>query len=164
MKFAYTQATRENSGMAFCKLDSALHCLCNQNNFDNQKGIATAKSSPILGQEIFPFMNNKPILTELHTLERNDGGKSVHIMERIGPQHNELAAYLLDDDYGDKLDIIKANANGLIMEINRNIFKSWLDGKGKNVSWKTLLYTVREKSQLNSLADDIESALQTMTK
>ena len=99
-------------------------------------------------------------MTELHTLTRKDGGKPVRIVKKIGPEYAALAIYLLDDDHGDKLNTIKANTKD-VEEINCNIFKSWLDGEGKTATWGTLVQALREQSQLNSLADDIVSALQT---
>ena len=44
------------------------------------------------------------------------------------------------------------------------IFSDWMAGKGKEVTWKTLVHALGEQSQLNSLADDIVSALQTYTE
>ena len=86
--------------------------------------------------------------------------KPVRIIERIGSKYAALATYLLDDDHGDKLNTIKANTKD-VEEINHNIFTSWLAIKGKAATWGTLVQALRKQSQLNSLADDIVSALQT---
>ena len=105
-------------------------------------------------------MNNMPTIPELHNLERKDSGEPVRIMERIGSKYAVLATYLLNDDRGNKLETIEANAED-IEEINRKIFNSWLAIKGKAATWGTLVQALRKQSQLNGLADDIVSALQT---
>ena len=111
----------------------------------------------------FPLMNdNKPTMPQLQSLERKDGGgKSVRIMERIGANYHELGTYLLNDDSGHLLNTIKTNARDDVMKINQLIFEDWLAGRGKDVNWEILVCALREKSQLNILADDIESALDT---
>lgn len=100
-------------------------------------------------------------MPQLQSLERKDGGQSIRIMKSIGANYDELGTYLLNDDNGQLLKTIKTDANGDVMEINRRIFHDWLAGKGKQVSWKTLVYALKEISQLKTLADGIVSALQT---
>lgn len=114
----------------------------------------------VIKEDIFPLMNNMPTIPELHNLERKDSGEPVRIMERIGSKYAVLATYLLNDDRGNKLETIEANAED-IEEINRKIFNSWLAIKGKAATWGTLVQALRKQSQLNGLADDIVSALQT---
>lgn len=40
------------------------------------------------------------------------------------------------------------------------MLNSWIEGNRKDVNWKTFVFALRDRAQLNSLADDIVSALQ----
>ena len=122
--------------------------------------MSDSQKKDVIKVETFPLMNNMSTIPELHNLERKDGGEPVRIIKRIGPNYAALAAYLLDDDHGVELDTIKANAEDVV-DINRRIFTSWLALKGKAATWGTLVQALRKQSQLNGLADDIVSALQT---
>ena len=110
------------------------------------------------------MINDRPTKLQLQNLERKDGKKSVRIIDRIGTQYQKLGTYLLNDETGQLLDTIEVTANGDVTKINDLIFNDWMAGKGKEVTWKTLVHALREQSQLNSLADDIVSALQTYTE
>lgn len=115
-------------------------------------------------QSEIPMINDRPTKLQLQNLERKDGKKSVRIIDRIGTQYQKLGTYLLNDETGQLLDTIEVTANGDVTKINDLIFNDWMAGKGKEVTWKTLVHALREQSQLNSLADDIVSALQTYTE
>jgi hypothetical protein len=120
------------------------------------------KSTPTRAreEETSPLMNKRPKMEELHTLKRNDSGEPVRITERIGLMYTKLATYLLDDHHGVKLDTIKADAKD-VEERNHIMFMRWLAGEGKAANWRTLVQALREQCQLNTLADDIVSALLT---
>lgn len=108
----------------------------------------------------FPHMNDKPTMNQLSILERKDGENPVRITQRIGAQNFDLGTYLLNDDHGNVMITIKENARGNTEAINREIFRRWLAGSGKEVSWKVLVEAL-EKVQLKALADDIVESLQT---
>jgi hypothetical protein len=112
----------------------------------------------------FPKMYDRPTLNELQVLKGRDK-ESVRIIERIGDWYSELGTYLLNDDHGALLKTIAANANGNVEAINREILTRWINGQGiKDVNWRTLVHALRVGPKLNTLADDIVTALEAHDK
>ena len=109
-------------------------------------------------------MNDRPTMLQLQNLERKDSKESVRIIDEIGAQYQKLGTYLLNDETGQLLDTIKVNANGDVTEIKRMMFRDWMAGEGKEVTWKILVHALGEQCQQKRLADAIVSALQTYTE
>ena len=65
--------------------------------------------------------------------------------------------FLLNDDTGDKMAVIKHNCQGDAEKITRAILTAWLRGGGISVSWESLVETLR-KCELSLLADQIQMA------
>lgn len=106
----------------------------------------------------FRHMNEKPTMPQIYSLKRNDGGRPVRIIDKIGARNSELGTKLLNDEDGTRMDIITDNAREDNIKINEKIFKQWLRGSGVPVTWKQLVDTLVEVN-LRELAKDIVDAL-----
>ena len=95
-----------------------------------------------------PVMDKNPTLPELLSLE---------IPLQVGVKYETFGIFLLDDKAGKKVDIIKEDCRGNTEKIIMEILKEWLNGKGTEVSWKSLVKILR-KCKVNFLADQIEMA------
>ena len=66
--------------------------------------------------------------------------------------------FLLNDETGDKMAVIKNNCRGDAMKITTAILREWFKGGGMSVTWGSLITALR-KCTLLSLADQIEEQL-----
>ena len=77
----------------------------------------------------------------------------------IGTNYEKFGTLLLEDKKGNKVKNIKVSEHGDPVDITVEILKQWLQGKGrKPVTWQTLVKGLQD-TDLNVLADDIESSL-----
>ena len=84
-------------------------------------------------------------------------GRRVNIIERISTKYYEFGTFILEDEYGDKMDAIVEHCRENSYKINRQVLKRWLNGEGKMpVSWATLA-TELEHAGLGELAREIRS-------
>ena len=83
----------------------------------------------------------------------------VRIITRIGREYAQLGIFLLNDEDGAVMTIIKENSRGNVEDINREMLRRWLAGAGADVSWKVLVETLKNFN-LRMLAEDIVDALQ----
>ena len=70
--------------------------------------------------------DNEPIVPQL--LE-------INIPLRVGDKYDSFGIYLLNDDTGDKMAVIRNNCQGDAEKITRAILTAWLRGGGISVSW-----------------------------
>ena len=56
------------------------------------------------------------------------------------------------------MEIIRDNHQGRVEEMTMEVLRKWLAGKGVEVSWESLIATLR-KSKLKLMADQIQIAL-----
>ena len=56
------------------------------------------------------------------------------------------------------MKIIRGNHQGRLEEMTMQVLREWLAGKGVEVSWESLIATLR-KSKLKLMADQIQIAL-----
>ena len=56
------------------------------------------------------------------------------------------------------MEIIRDNHQGRVEEMTMEVLREWLAGKGVEVSWESLIATLR-KSKLKLMADQIQIAL-----
>ena len=56
------------------------------------------------------------------------------------------------------MEIIRGNHQGRLEEMTMEVLREWLAGKGVEVSWESLIATLR-KSKLKLMADQIQIAL-----
>ena len=110
-----------------------------------------------------PQMNEEPTMGQLYSLEKCDGGSSVRIIERIGADNHELGTKLLRDNYGAIMRTIIDDARGDNEKVIIQIFNRWLSGSGAPVSWKVLVYRMRDVKRLKALADEIVDCLNSIS-
>ena len=81
----------------------------------------------------------------------------MNLLEKIGVDYNALGVLLLKDDNGDRITAITKELRGNAADINHEILRLWLKGKGRQpVTWATLV-TVLQDIGLKELAKDIEA-------
>ena len=85
--------------------------------------------------------------------------KFIDIAEEIGVDYELFGTLLLEDNNGNKIEIIKESECGDVLRIVAKILQQWLKGKGSRpVTWHTLIQCMRE-SKLNVLSDHMERSL-----
>ena len=93
-------------------------------------------------------MHDHPTLPELIKIE---------LPLRIRDRYDSFGICLLNDETGDQMAIIKDDCRGNPEKITIAILREWLKGRGTQVSWKSLIESLRS-CKINSLADQIEMA------
>ena len=63
---------------------------------------------------------------------------------QVGPKVVDFGTFLLEDDFGNKMTIIKTKAREDPEEMVREVLREWLAGKGVEVSWDSLISTLRD--------------------
>ena len=82
-------------------------------------------------------------------------GEEVDLTEAIGDNYYKFCIHLLEDKTGGKISAMEKELGKNAQDINKKIFKIWLEGKGiQPVSWSTLV-AVLHKIKLITLAKDI---------
>ena len=80
----------------------------------------------------------------------------VNLAEKI-PDYWDFGVLLLDDHSGDQIAAIEKEQGKSTLDINRQIMRLWVQGKGRQpVTWNTLV-TVLQDIKLVALAKDIEN-------
>jgi hypothetical protein len=107
--------------------------------------------------------NERPDMVKLRHLElpkSSDGKKRpFDVAERIADSYKEVGGELLQDLYGNKVEIKHTDNNFKLVNTNVAILKKWLEGDGKKpVTWRILIQ-VLDKHGLAELAQDIRKAL-----
>ena len=83
----------------------------------------------------------------------------IDIAVEIGTDYNKFGILLLEDKKGIIVDSIAKSKHYITVDITVEILKKWLHGKGrKPVTWQTLVQCLQD-TDLNVLADNIESSL-----
>ena len=81
----------------------------------------------------------------------------MNLLEKIGVDYNALGVLLLKDDNGDRITAITKELRGNAADINLEILRLWLKGKGRQpVTWATLVAVLQDIG-LKELAKDIEA-------
>ena len=103
---------------------------------------------------LFPADSN-PTLKDLFCFPM-PGGK-VNLAEKIGFGYYEFGILLLEDDVGDRIAAIEREQRDNVSKINREVFRLWLKGKGRQpVTWATLVAVLQDIGMMK-LARDIEA-------
>ena len=101
----------------------------------------------------------KPTLQELLRFTCIDGSV-INIPVEIGTKYVKFSTFLLDDSNGSRVKIIARKHHYDAEEINTEILKEWLTGRGKKpVTWATLVDILRD-IELSALASEIEAVKQ----
>ena len=77
------------------------------------------------------------------------------IHKKIGVNYMDFGIFLLNDDDGSQMDSIEMECQGRPEHIARKILQEWVLGRGKPLTWQTLVETLRD-CELNVLADQIQ--------
>ena len=84
---------------------------------------------------------------------------SINIPEQIGTNYFQFGVLLLNDKTGAEVNAIVTKHREDAEQINLQILRLWIGGKGKPLSWDTLI-NVLKATGLNTLARDIQDSLQ----
>ena len=97
-----------------------------------------------------PYLNKFPV----------KHGKPINIAVQIGINYRTFGTFLLEDDNGAVVSVIERTMNFDPERINGDILMRWIRGQGKKpITWGTLITCLRDL-ELETLASDIEEALQ----
>ena len=95
------------------------------------------------------FSGDTPTLPKLLELD---------IPENVGTNYYKFGTILLKDRIGSQIDAIEHNCRDSSERIVIDILKEWLKGKGKPVTWDTLIETL-QRTKLGVLADNLQKSL-----
>ena len=82
------------------------------------------------------------------------GGAKINIPKRIGTKYSQFGVQLLNDKTGEEIDAVVAKCREDAEQINFEILKLWVRGKGKPLRWDVLIETLKDVG-LGTLAADI---------
>ena len=105
---------------------------------------------------IFVFADERPNLLKLLSFPGKNG--NINIPEQIGTNYSTFGILLLNDETAAGVKAIIKEHHENAAEINLEILRRWVEGKGKPLSWDTLI-SVLNSIGLGSLAGDIEDGL-----
>ena len=77
---------------------------------------------------------------------------------RVGPKIDVFGSFLLKDELGYMMANIKQNCQGKPKDMAMEVLREWLAGKGVEVSWESLILTLRNSSD-PFMAKQIQMAL-----
>ena len=80
------------------------------------------------------------------------------VPSRVGPKIKHFGIILLQDDGGNKVSNIARKCQENPEEMAMEVLMEWLAGKGIEVSWKSLIATLRH-CELLQVAKDLQMAL-----
>ena len=103
----------------------------------------------IHSSSLFTVTAAKPDLIQLQDID---------LPSRVGPKIKPFGTYLLRDNLGDKMANITESCRENPEKMAMEVLRRWLQGKGVEVSWESLIATLR-KSKLKLMADQIQIAL-----
>ena len=84
---------------------------------------------------------------------------NIRLPSRVGPRIDVFGTYLLRDNDGNKMANIAANCQGKPESMAMEVLREWLAGKGVEVSWESLVATLK-KSDLSGVTDDVQMMLE----
>ena len=94
------------------------------------------------------FSGERPSLPELLRLK---------VPQEVGANYSTFGIFLLNDETGNRVNIIEHDCHWQAEPIVRKILQEWLEGKGLPVTWESLVQTLRD-SNLSTLADEIQAS------
>ena len=100
------------------------------------------------------FSAQVPTMEELLCFPSSEG--KLNLAEAIGTNYWAMGVFLLKDSDGAKVAAIEKEMQRNTVDINCQIFRQWLSGRGRQpVSWSTLVSVLKDMN-LISLAKSIE--------
>ena len=106
-------------------------------------------SADVLFSQLFSVTEDHPTMPQLIDID---------LPSRVGEKFNVFGTLLLQDDYCNKMENITEGCRGKPERITIAVLSEWLQGKGVEVSWESLIATLR-KSKLELMADQVQMAL-----
>ena len=100
-------------------------------------------------------------MVNLHSF-KTKSGKKIKVSGQIGTKYKDFGLQLLNDESGQIVMGIIQEKHENAEEINYEILRQWINGKGKPHSWETLI-KVLEDCELGTLAQEIKNGLTTST-
>ena len=85
-------------------------------------------------------------------------GKKINIPQQIGTKYFQFGVQLLNDKTGEEIDTIESKCREDAEQTNIGILKQWVRGKGKPLSWDSLIGVLKDIG-LGTLAGDIQEGL-----
>jgi len=98
----------------------------------------------------------RPTLPKLLSFPGRSESENITIPKQIGTKYKQFGVLLLEDKTGAEVDAIVTQYRDNAEQINLEIFRLWIGGKGKPLRWDTLICTLKE-IELNTLASDIQN-------
>ena len=99
--------------------------------------------------------DERPDLLKLLNFPVKSG--NISIPQQVGAQYFMFGVVLLNDKAGAEVNAIAKQYRGDAEQINFEILRLWIGGKGKPLSWDALI-DVLKLIGLNTLADDIQGS------
>ena len=84
---------------------------------------------------------------------------NIQLPSRVGPRIDAFGTYLLGDNDGNKMPNIADKHQGRPENMAMEVLRKWLAGKGVEVSWESLVSTLK-KSDLSGVANDVQMTLE----
>ena len=97
--------------------------------------------------------DKRPNLIKLLNFPGKNG--NINIPEHIGTMYFKFGVLLLNDETGAEVRAIATQYQNNAEQINLEILSRWIEGKGKPLSWNTLI-DILEKIGQKTLAGDIQ--------
>jgi hypothetical protein len=83
----------------------------------------------------------------------------INLPVRVRDKYEVFGIHLLNDDYGDKMVILRERFLRDAEKITMEVLVEWLRGRGVGVSWQSLITTLWD-SELFLMADQLQTALE----
>ena len=103
------------------------------------------------------FADDRPSLPKLLKLPSKSG--SISIPEQVGTNYFQFGVLLLNDETGAEVSAIVKQYREDAQPINIEILRLWIGGKGRPLSWDTLI-DVLKSIGLKTLANDVQDSIQ----
>lgn len=85
--------------------------------------------------------------------------RTINIPEEISDEYYSFGIFLLNDKDGHQVRTIRHNHRDDLEEVNIEILEHWLREGGSQVTWRTLVQTLKDM-KLNRLASEIQDVIQ----
>ena len=83
---------------------------------------------------------------------------NINIPNEIGADYSSFGILLLKDEIGSHVKAIQEQFRGVAVDITMRILNNWLEGKGVEVSWKSLVKVLNDIG-LKTLAEEINETI-----
>ena len=84
--------------------------------------------------------------------------RRINVPQEVSTKYTQFGILLLEDNYGHRVRNMEHKHRGDVEQINMEILREWVNGRGKQpVSWATLTEVLRDV-ELSVLARDIDDS------